>query len=504
MANPDAHLVPDCKVSVGGKKLEGEKDARLARVEVDLAVDLFGQCALIFNDPKLALINGSDFKAGAQVKVEIGHGSKLGKVFEGEVVALEPQFRHDLPPSLRVVCQESLHRLALSQMTRAFNDVDDKEIANKIAQEHGLTAEAPSGTKEHVLQANVSDSMLLRRVAAGSGNHLRIEGKKLVIGPPPKGEEITVAPGGGLRKMKVRIKAAGQIGEVSVHGWDPKTKKEIVGKAKGEGETGQGSKKHGGSNTLSFADHEHIPADVATAEAMAKGRMRKLAEGFMTAQVEMVGNADVQPGAVITFDKMGEKLDGKYRVEKAHHVFGKQGYWVKFDAVWIGKKAPPQKAAAAPAKAGPAPAPQQQGGPAGTPAQAAQAKALREASEKGTPFCEKCEEAREAAAEAAAAAELSNPRWTIEGGVALDGSRIGVTVDVANGEGLEVKFTIQRKDASGWTEHETVTATVEGGAATAWIDFVHPAVDSAETGDDLDQRKLESGELPLQFEAELA
>jgi uncharacterized protein len=338
VANPDAHLVPDCKVSVGGKKLEGDRDARLTRVDVDLDVDLFGQCALLFNDPKLALINGQDFKAGAQVKVEIGHGSKLGTIFEGEVVALEPQFRRDLPPSLKVVCQESIHRLALKTSTRALLEVDTKEIASKIAQEHGLTAEAPSGTKEHVLQANVSDSMLLRRMAAMSGNHLRIEGKKLVIGPPPKGEEITIAPGGGLRKMRVKIKAAGQIGEVSVHGWDPKTKKEIVGKAKAEGETGEGSKKHGGSTTLHFADHEHSPADVATAEAMAKGRMRKLAEGFVTAQVEMLGNADIQPGAVVTFDKMGEKLDGKYRVEKARHAFGKQGYMVSFQAVRVSKK----------------------------------------------------------------------------------------------------------------------------------------------------------------------
>ncbi len=316
MANPDAHrLVPDCKVSLAGKKLDLDKDARLTKVEVDLEVDLFGQCALVFIDPKLALINGPDFKAGTQVKVELGYGAKLGKVFEGEVVALEPQFRRDLPPSLRVVCQESIHRLALKTSARGLMEVDSKEIASKIAQEHGLTAEAPSGSKEHVLQANVSDSTLLRRVAATSGNHLRIEGKKLVIGPPPKGEEITVAPGDGLKKMRVRIKAAGQIGEVTVHGWDP-----------------------GGSATLAFAGDEHMPADVATAEAMAKGRMRKLAEGFVTAQVEMIGNSGLQPGAVVNFDKMGEKLDGKYRVEKAQHAFGRHGYLVSFRAVRIGKK----------------------------------------------------------------------------------------------------------------------------------------------------------------------
>ena len=349
--NSDAHrLVPDCRVSAGGKKLDPDKDARLTRVEVDLAVDLFGQCALVFNDPKLALINGKDFEPGVPVKVEMGFGSKLADVFEGEVVALEPQFRRDLPPSLRVVCQESIHRLALRTTTRALLQVDGKEVAKKVAQEHGLTADAPAGSKEHVLQPNVSDSTLLRRLAANSGNHLRIEGKKLVIGPPPKGPAITVGPDDGLKKMKVRFKAAAQIAEVSMHGWDPKAKRDIVGKAKGEGETGEGSKQHGGNATLSFATDEHMPTDMATAEAMAKGRMRKLAEAFVTAHVEMIGNNAVLPGAELTFEKIGEKLDGKYRVEKAHHEFSKRGYWVDFEAVRLQKKSAAQKQQAQAAK----------------------------------------------------------------------------------------------------------------------------------------------------------
>jgi phage protein D len=348
--NSDAHrLIPDCRVTVAGKALDLVKDARLTRVDVDLAVDLFGQCALTFNDPKLVLINGKDFEPGVAVKVEIGFGPQMTKVFEGEVVALEPQFRRDLPTSLRVVCHESIHRLALRSTTRALLQVDGKEVAKKVAQEHGLTAEAPSGSKEHVLQANVSDSTLLRRFAATSGNHLRIEGKKLVIGPPPKGAAITIGPSDGLKQMKVRFKAGAQISEVSVHGWDPDAKREIVSKVKAQGPTGEGSKQHGGSTTLSFATDEHMPADVATAQAMAQGRMRKLAEAFVTATVEMIGKADVQPGAEITFEKMGDKLDGKYRVEKAHHEFSKHGYWVRFDAVRLAKKqiAPPKQAAAA-------------------------------------------------------------------------------------------------------------------------------------------------------------
>lgn len=340
MGATEVRYVPDCRVSVGGKQLGTNVDAQLTRVEVDLDVDLFGQCVLVFNDPTLKLINGKDFESGSAVKVEMGFAHKLLQVFEGEVVALEPQFRRDAPPSLRVVCQESLHRLALSQMTRAFNNVDQKQIATKIAQEHGLTAKAPSGSKTHVLQANISDAAFLRRLAQAHGDRLRIEGKKLIIGPPPRGKAVTVSPASGLRKMKVRIKAVGQVAEVTVHGWDPKTKREIVASAKGVGATGEGARSHGGGAKLSFAGHEDPPSDVATAEKMAKGRMRKLSEGFVTAWAEMIGDPSVIPGADLTLDKIGDNLDGTYRVEHALHLFSRHGYFVTFNAVRVAKKKP--------------------------------------------------------------------------------------------------------------------------------------------------------------------
>lgn len=341
MAHASEHrLVPDCRVSVGGKPLKLDEDAALARVDVDLHVDLFGQCVLTFHDPHLKLINGPLFASGVPVKLEIGFHTKMKKVFEGEVVALEPQFRRDLPPALKVVCLESLHRLALSQMTRAFNAVDDKQIVTKIAQERGLTGSAPTGTKEHILQSNVTDAAFLRRLAQKHGNHLRISGKNLILGPPPKGGRLTLTPGDGIRKIKVRISANSQVSEVSVHGWDPKTKREIVASARGTGAIGEGARKHGGGAKLSLAGLDHAPPDVATAEKMAKGRMRKLAEGFVKAEVEMIGNPELIPGHLVNLDKLGAEIDGTYRVEHARHQFSKHGYssWLKM--VRIAKKSP--------------------------------------------------------------------------------------------------------------------------------------------------------------------
>ena len=395
-------LIPDCRVSVDGAKLETAEDAALAKVSIDLNTDLFGQCTLVFHDPKLNLINGTKFASGVAVKVEIGFASKLQKVFEGEIVALEPMFRRDLPPALKVVCQESIHRLALSQMTRSFNDVDDKEIATKIAQEHGLTADAPAGTKEHVLQSNVTDAVFLRRLAAKHGNFLRMEGKKLIIGPAPKGADVAISPGDGLNKLKVKIKSQQQVSEISVHGWDKKTKQEIVGKAKPEGEAGEGAKKFGGGKTLSFAGHEKIPADVATAEAIAKGRLKKIAEGFVTAQGQMIGDPRVIPGATLQIDKISTGVDGGYRIDEARHEFSKHGYFIDFKCTRITKKTASSKAAQ---KAAQQAAQQNQQAqseaikadnakqkPKDSKADVqAQAQVMKDAAKDGAPFCEECE-----------------------------------------------------------------------------------------------------------------
>ena len=369
MAHPsDIRLIPDCRVSVAGKALDFATDGSLVKVQIDLDVDLFGQCVLTFNDPKLALINGDRFQSGTAIKVEVGFASKLARVFEGEVVSLEPQFRRDLPVSLRVVCQESLHRLALSQMTRSFLDVDDKQIVSQIANEHGLSGEGPAGTRQHILQGNVTDATFLRRIAQKEGKHLRIEGKKLIIAPPPKGPELTLLPGDGLRKVKIHIKANSQVEQVTVHGYDPRTKREFSGKARGEGVVGEGTKTSKGK-TLSIAGHEPQPADSATAERMAKGRMRKLAEGYVVAQVETTGDAKLLPGATVKLEKMGANIDGSYRVEHALHFFSKHGYLVNFKAVRVAKAKPPRPARAPAAGAPPPSAP-----PKGAPAKAAAAK----------------------------------------------------------------------------------------------------------------------------------
>jgi phage protein D len=342
MTAPLSRLVPHRRVSVDGKPLEIAEDAALVKVEVDLDQDLFGQCVLQFVDPGLELIDGGRFQSGSKVKVELGFLGELRPLFEGEVVALEPCFQRDKPPALRVVCQDPLHRLALSQMTRALNDVDDAEVVSLIARKHGLQGEGPRGSRSHQLQSNISDAAFLRRMAQRNGHQLRIEQGKLMVGPPSRREEIAVEPGAGLRKLNLKINGNRQVGEVTAHGWDPAARREIIGTARPEGEGGEGARAHGGDRSIAIAGHGELPIDTASAEAMARARLRKLAEGFVTVRLEMIGDARAVPGATLKLDKIDPAGDGTFRIEKATHLFSRHGYFTTLKAVRVAKKQPPR------------------------------------------------------------------------------------------------------------------------------------------------------------------
>lgn len=337
-------IVPNGRVSVDGAVLELEQKARLEKIRIELGDQLLGRCELVFFDPRLALTNGELFGPGAAVKVELGYASRLTPVFEGEVTALEPRFRRDLPLVLHVICLDRLHRLSLSPSTRALDDVDDAEVVQQIAQSAGLQGEAPASTREHLLQANVSDAALLRRIAQKHGGSIRLEGKKLVVGPPA-GDEIRLTPESGLQKLKVRMKAGGQIGEVVVRGWDAGAKREVVGRATPAGEAGEGARAHGGDYAIDSPFDEENAPDASSAEERARSRLQRLAEAFITLKLDLAGEPRAVPGAAVRLEGFGP-ADGTWRIEDALHEFWRYGYRTQASAVRTAKKRPPRPAQA--------------------------------------------------------------------------------------------------------------------------------------------------------------
>lgn len=338
MASDVEKLVPDRRLSLDGQVVAPEIQARVSKITVDMSEDLFNQCTILVTDPDMTLINGKELTAGVGVFIELGYVGKLLPVFEGEIVSVEPRFVRDKPPGVVIRALERLHRLALSPNTRSFQEADAAQVVKTIAQENGLSGEAPSGSKGHLLQPNITDFQVLRKIASRTGTRITVDGKKLTLGPPPSLGELELLPDSGLKRLKVKLRSTEQVSKVVVRGWDPRQKKEIVGQATPKGELKDGATEAKPFDRGDYFIEGSLVQDMAEAEAIARATVTRIAERFATAEGEIAGAADLLPGKILSFDKWGEMLDGKYRVVEAQHEFDKRGYRVKFKACRVAKK----------------------------------------------------------------------------------------------------------------------------------------------------------------------
>lgn len=332
-------LVPDRRLSLDGEIVGADLAGRITRITVDLSDGVFNECRIVFTDPDLKLISGKKLMGGVQVLVELGYVGKLKPVFEGEIVSVEPRFVRDQPPNVVVRCLEQLHRLALAPKTRSFQDFTTTQIVQQVAKEHGLSGEGPAGgSAAHLLQPNISDYQLLNKIAARTGHRIALDGKKLILAPPPSLGDLDVVPGDGVKRLKVALRSTEQVPKVIVRGWDWKQKKAIIGQATPVGEAGDGAEAAKPFARGDYFIEGVLIGDTSEAEAIAKATIARISERFAVASGEMVGSPELLPGKVLAFDKLGELLDGKYRLTATRHDFDKKGYRVRFEATRVAKK----------------------------------------------------------------------------------------------------------------------------------------------------------------------
>ena len=292
---PSDSLFDQFSVSVNGTELAAEimNDLDEAVVEDDLAQP--AMFTLRFHDPAFTLIDGTQFKLGAEVTISAVTPANQRKVIlVGEVTALEPMLSQRI--TLLVVRGYDLsHRLYRGHQTRTFLKQTDSQIAQKIAQEAGLSADAESTSVSHdyVIQNNESDMDFLRARAARIGFRVRANGKKLVFGraeqTPPAAPAQTW--GQTLLEFRSRMTAVAQSNAVEVRGWDIKTKTALVGKATTAAnpsavlvETGGAAAKKAFSSAATVLVSQQPVATQAEATGMAQAVLNQLAGDYLSAE----------------------------------------------------------------------------------------------------------------------------------------------------------------------------------------------------------------------------
>jgi uncharacterized protein involved in type VI secretion and phage assembly len=141
-----------------------------------------------------------------------------------------------------------------------------------------------------------------------------------------------------LLEFEARLTTAQQVTGVIVRGWDPKTKKEIIGQATTPQDTPQVGEQRAGGQAAKRAfniDSKEIVVDrpVATqseADTLAQSICDEIGNAFIQAEGTCYGNPAVHAGAVVELKGVGQRFSGRYRITHVVHRYDDRGYTTQF------------------------------------------------------------------------------------------------------------------------------------------------------------------------------
>ncbi len=333
--------VPEFEIT----KVDGNMRNYVKNVSIDYAQDgpdmfsvtFLNQSAESQTEPVFTAgqYNGK-FKEGDEITVQLGYkgeGGSMQKMLVGEVTSMEANFREHDPATFTVRGFDKLHRLSRGRKQRTFLNMKDSDIASQIAGEMGLGADVDDSGKvhDHVFQNNLSDIDFLYARARFIDFELDVEDNTLKFKRPQLsgGGGESFKWGENLKRVRFYSSTTKQIDEVQVRGWDPKEKKEIIGKAKagdelstmGGGQTGSQAQsgKYGGGQKVQLICNVPLTSQ-EEADRIAKARFNELAMEYLTGEAEVEGAMGVKAGKVVKFEGIGKQYDGDYYVISAVHT----------------------------------------------------------------------------------------------------------------------------------------------------------------------------------------
>jgi len=281
-------------------------------------------------------------------KVEIFHhvNKHDSLIMDGEITSVSLELSAVIPGSpVYAVIQgyDKSHRLHRGRSTRTFINSKYSDVVKIIASEANLKADV-TATKEvhdYLLQTNQTNWEFLWQMAKRVGYEVHMDQGTLNF-KNPKGAnsgQVDLEWGSSLLQFRSRHSTASQVNSVSVRGWDPKQKKEIVGQStKGEGYPALGDARSGMVHSKNaFGDTKLVIVDQPVytqgeADTIAKA-MADATEGeFVVAEgTTAEGMPSLRPGVKAHITGIGQRLSGDYFVTSATHRFSvKQGYTTSF------------------------------------------------------------------------------------------------------------------------------------------------------------------------------
>jgi phage protein D len=343
-------LISQLYIKIDGRNVSEEVMDSIISLEVDDSLLLPDMFSIHLRDPSFKWADSDDFGIGKPVEITARGESGTSKLLTGEITAIEPQFGQVAGPTLLIRGYDESHRLHRTKQTKTYIQSTDSDIARAIARECRLKVAVDSTREvhEYVSQENQTHMEFLQERAQLIGYRLYVEEGKLHFHLAPESEpQVPLlqwgtdpgAQGSVLREFEARLTTAEQVTEVTVRGWDPKTKKEIIGRATTPQDTPQvGEQGPGGQaakRAFNIESKETVVnrpvATQAAADALAQSVCDEIGNAFIQAEGLCDGNPAVHAGAIVELKGIGQRFSGRYRVSHAIHRYDSPGYTTRFE-----------------------------------------------------------------------------------------------------------------------------------------------------------------------------
>lgn len=281
----------------------------------------------------LLYLDGRLVDFGKRLQVTIGPMSRQRFIFDGFISAMEMQFDEAQEPEFCIRAEDKLMDFRMTRRSRTFEEMSDEQIAEELANEHGLPSEVgvQGPSFNQIQQYNMSDLAFLRERARLLQAEVWIDGDTLHYKTRDnrEGTSITLIRGTDLIHVKIAADLAHQRTQIHIGGYDADNAEAIDESAGEEAIASEISGGRTGISVLQDAFGERIskrvmevPLDAAEASAWAEAEMRRRARQFVTVNGVTNGEADMIVGSILNLEQVGAPFNGEgYYVTKVSQQF---------------------------------------------------------------------------------------------------------------------------------------------------------------------------------------
>src|SRR2546423_1830833 len=290
-------------------------------------------------------LDGAILDFGKKLDVSIGPGPDARTIFEGYISGLEAIFREGKEPEGVVFAEGKLMSLRMTRRMKTYKQMSDADIAQAVASEHGLQAQADADgpTYDVVQQWNMSDLAFLRERARMIQAEIWFGDSALNFKTRDKrtATELTLVQGNHILELQARADLAHQRTKVKVSGFDASQRDTVDEEAGSDAIQSEVSGGRTGPAVLEQAFREPAslrvpepPPAAAVARRTARSDLLRFPPSFATAPSLTSGSPDMVVGSKLTFEPAGKPFDGAgYYATSVKHTYDlKDGHRTHFVA----------------------------------------------------------------------------------------------------------------------------------------------------------------------------